>query len=413
LHQRGKQLQGSQQEQALAELDREIENVRAAWRWAVAQRRLPELKQSLRGLGLYYHSRGWFVEGEAAMRLAVASLSNQDNGVPDQATAVVLGGAMMLQGLYCGLLGRYEQSSCLLEKSLVLLRPTDATWETVMALSWLGLATISQGRYQAARAYVQQGLSLAQVSQDRWLVGIAFTCLGLCARWHDYAEAAQYFQAGLTIFRELGDWHRMAAPLLYLGEAIRMSGNLTDAKLHLDSSLSFARENRIRQLEAWTLWNLGEVAYALEEYSEAQHCFVEGLAVARQVGDNHVIVSCLARLGSVALRQGHDSEAQAYFHTALQRAVETQAWPHVAGLLVRRAEMLSRRDQAAQVRAVEWLALAVRHPAITQESRTCAERLLDLLRTALPPEAFAAAWERGLTHTMENISIRNIQCGSK
>ncbi len=413
LHQRGEQLQGPQQEQALAELDREIENVRVAWRWAVAQRQLPELRQSLRGLGLYYHSRGWFVEGEAAMRLAVASLDRQDGIAPNAPMAVVLGGVMMLQGLYCGLLGRYEQSSCLLEKSLVLLRPTDATWETVMAFSWLGLAMISQGRYQAARAYVQQGLSLAQVSQDRWLIGIAFTCLGLCARWHDYAEAAQYFQTGLTIFRELGDWHRMAAPLLYLGEAIRLSGNLADAKLHLDSSLSFARENRIRQLEAWTLWNLGEVAYALEEYSEAQHCFVEGLAVARQVGDNHVIVSCLAGLGSVALRLGHDSEAQAYFHTALQRAVETQAWPHVAGLLVRRAEMLSRRDQAAQVRAVEWLALAVRHPAITQESRTCAERLLDLLRTALPPEAFAAAWERGLTHTMENISIRNIQCVSK
>ncbi len=403
VHQRGEQLQGPQQEQALAELDREIENVRAAWRWAVARRRLPELRQSLRGLGLYYHSRGWFLEGEAAMGLVVTSLDRQDDIAPNTFMAVVLGGALMLQGLYCSLLGRYEQASHLLEKSLVLLRPTDAIWETVMALSWLGLATISQGQYQAAGTYARQGLSLAQASQDRWLVGTALACLGLCVRWQDYAEAARYFRESSEAFKEVGDRHRMAAPLVYLGEAIRLSGNPTESKLHLEDSLTFARENHIQQLEAWTLWNLGEVAYAAQEYEEAQREFRAGLTVARQVGDNQMIVSCQAGLGSVALMQGDDSAAQAYFHAAFQRAVETQAWPHVAGLLVRRAEMLSRRDQAAQERAVEWLALAVRHPAITQESRTHAERLLDLLRGALPPEAFAAAWERGLTHTIENI----------
>jgi tetratricopeptide (TPR) repeat protein len=253
-------------------------------------------------------------------------------------------------------------------------------------------------------------LSLAQASQDCWLVGIAFACLGLCARWQDYAEAAQYFQASVTIFRELGDWHRMAAPLLYLGETLRLSGNLAEARRHLDSSLSFAREKHIQQLEAWTLWNLGEVAHAAQEYAEAQRDFQAGLTVAQEMGDNQVVISCQAGLGSVALMQGDDATAQAYFHTAFQRAVETQAWPHIVGLLVRRAEMLSRRDQAAQARAVEWLTVAVRHPATTQESRAHAERLLDRLRTALQPEVFAAACERGLTRKPE-IIVEEFQPG--
>lgn len=90
-------------------------------------------------------------------------------------------------------------------------------------------------------------------------------------------------------------------------------------------------------------------------------------------------------------------------HTAFQRAVDAQAWPHIIGLLVRRAEMLSRRDQVAQRQAIEWLALALHHPATTQESRAQAERLLDRLRTSMASEVFAAARERGQAHTLEYV----------
>ncbi len=402
VQQRGEHLKGPQQQQALMEMDKEIDNVRAAWRWAIAERRLSELYQAMNSLGLYYHTHGWYPEGDAAMGQVVAVLG--EGVVPDSQTAIVLGGALVFQGLYGILLGRYEQASHLLQKSLSLLRPIGAHWEITFALAWLGLALMSEGEYEQAKACVQESLAAAQATDDQWMVGVALMCLGLCVHLRDYAEAAGYFRESLAILKGIGDRYRMAIPLLYLGQLTRLSGNLAEAKTHLEESLAFARENHIEQLEAWTLWNLGEVALASGVYLDARHNFQAGLALARQVEDNQVIVSCLTGLGSVALKQRKDSEAKEYFHAAFQRAVETRAWPHVIGLLVCRAEMLIGQDQAGQERAVEWLAQAAHHPATTQESRAQAERLLDQLQTSMVPEAFATAWERGVARPLETMA---------
>lgn len=402
VQQHEKQLQGLQQERALAEMDKEIENVRAAWRRAVVHRRLPELQQCLKGLALFYHTHGWLLEGESVMGLAAATFGGEDGVATDPLMTVVLGGALMGQGMFCVLLGQYEHASRLLQKSLSLLRSTDASWETVMAFAWLGLATMSQGDYQPAKAYLQESVKLAQASRDRWLIGTALASLGLCVRFQDYAEAAEYFQESVAMFKQAGDQHRMKISLLYLGEAVWPLGRLAEAKQYLDESLVFARQTHTSQMEAWSLANLGEVAYASGEYLEAQCCFREGLALAEQVGDNWVTVSCRAGLGSVALKQGDKAEAKEHFHIAFQRAVETQAWPHVVDLLVRRAEILAGQGEAQQERAVELVAQALHSPLVWQTARARAERLFAELRASLPPDTFTAAWQRGQARTLES-----------
>ena len=63
-------LKGPRQQDAMTQIEDDVENARAAWDWAVAGGRVKRLEQALDGLCLYYVWVGRHDEGEAACRAA-------------------------------------------------------------------------------------------------------------------------------------------------------------------------------------------------------------------------------------------------------------------------------------------------------------------------------------------------------
>ena len=80
LHQRKRDMKGSKQKEALKQIGEEIENVCLAWRWAVKHGRDVEVAKSVESLYFYYDTRGWFREGEEALRQAVEKM----DGTPEE-----------------------------------------------------------------------------------------------------------------------------------------------------------------------------------------------------------------------------------------------------------------------------------------------------------------------------------------
>ena len=66
LQQREDRLDQDGDPEALQAVQDEIENVRAAWEWAVSQKRKAALHAALPRLFAFYETRGWFQEGEEA-----------------------------------------------------------------------------------------------------------------------------------------------------------------------------------------------------------------------------------------------------------------------------------------------------------------------------------------------------------
>ena len=66
LQERSGDLQGNDPKQALADIDLEIENIRAAWNWALDQRNLEAIERSLEGLAKFYILCARYLEGENA-----------------------------------------------------------------------------------------------------------------------------------------------------------------------------------------------------------------------------------------------------------------------------------------------------------------------------------------------------------
>jgi len=401
----GQQLKSAQQVQALAEMGQEMGNVRAAWRWVVSGRRWAEIGRCLTGLIIFYRSHSWWLEGEAVLGQAVATLSEvgPDAIAGDPVKAIVLGTALVDQGVCCVQLSRLEQAEDLLKKSLPLLDPVAAgSVMLAMALGWLGTAEMAQGKHELGGEHLRQGLAVARESGGRWCIAMLRLLSGHYARMRDLAEAAEHYRASLSIFRDLGDRRLMATPHFYLGEMMRLSGDLAGAGPHLEESFAFAREVDAPQLAGWSLAALGSVACGLGDYSEAQHRFQESLALADEIGDVWTVIANHLGLGAVASALREDSAAQEHMLKALRMAAEARAWRHLVHGLIGWAGLLAGQGQAEQERAVGLLGQVLSHPQSWQEHKIQAGYLLDELQAILPPGVFDAALERGLADTLES-----------
>lgn len=400
----GEQLKSAEQAQALAEMDEEVGNARTTWRWAVAGCLWVEIEQCLTGLIMFYRAHGWWLEGEAAMGQAAAALSEAgpDATAEDPVKAAVLGRVLMDQGACHVELGRYERAEGLLRESLPLLDPAARRSILAMALGLLGTAETLQGKHEPGGEHLQQGLAAARENGDRWTIAMLHLLSGHHARASDLAEAAEQYRASLSIFRDLGDRRLMASAHFLLGEVVRISGDLARAGPHLEESLAFAHEVDAPQLACWSLAALGSVASSLGDYSKAQRCFQESFRLASEIGDIRTLIANHLGLGSVASALHEDLAAQEHVLKALRMAAEARAWPQLARSLNGWAGLLAGQGQAEQECAVECLAQVLSHPLSWQEHRVRAEHLLDELRTALPPDVFDEAMERGRAGTLES-----------
>jgi predicted ATPase len=393
LAQRAAALRGAGLQAALAEIDAEIENVRAAWRWMLAERRLSEIAQSVASLESFYDTRGWYGEGEEAFGQAVAALDRPDR-LPGGDTGRLLGQLLARQGGFRARQGRLPEAADLLERSLSLLRPLHAHKDLAYTCLRLGAVVAQQGEYAQAMHYHQESLTLARRSGDRWGVMHALNALGLdTAKLGNHGESRRRYQESLALARALGDQRMVARTLNYLGYMLCRAGHPAEAQPLLLESLALARDLGDQGLIPYIVGSLGQAAYARGDYAEAEQRSQASLAQAVDLGDRMLMTYNLLRLGETAGRQGNDGAAQDYFRRGLRTAMEIAALPLALAALIGLAEV---RAQAGDGRAATVLvAHSLRHPATEQPDRRRAERLLAALTTDLGTEAVATAQQQG------------------
>jgi hypothetical protein len=124
-------LLGGDQVRALQEVLEDMDNVRAAWRWAVERGDVEAIGGSVFTLWYVAQTRGWFHEMYQAYDLAIPELRRQLATAPDvdparDQTTVVLASTLFTQAEMCmRLVGLGEPAVSLCQESLALLRGVD------------------------------------------------------------------------------------------------------------------------------------------------------------------------------------------------------------------------------------------------------------------------------------------------
>ena len=398
LHTQENDWQTDRRQRALDLLSPEIENVRAAWRWAVAAledfqapdtaaQAVQWLDQALVSLFFLYESRGWFQDGAAAFGWAMAALEERARLKQESGPHRLAYGRLLVRyGRFVTFLGQYEKAQHMLEQALTLLQASDNKTEISLCHSYLAILASFQGDYETAVALAQTSLALIRELNHK--AGLAFAqnlCGTLAHRQGKYEMAREHYEASLVLRRELGDQHGTAVALNNLGNLANAQQDFVAARRYYEESQILFKAINHQPGRAATLGNAGVVAMQLGELAEARQLHEESLILKQELGNRRSIAISLINLGEVNSALGEADAARRSFHEALRLTMEIQALPLALDALVGVAALLVQDDQAEQ--ALRLLHLVQHHPASTRETQEkAAQQLTNLDEPAEPSE---------------------------
>ena len=349
-------LQGAKQREALQAIGMEIENVRAAWRWATAQKNMAMIEGAMTSLFHFYDMRSWFLEGEGVFRhtaemgqVAVASDSTDEN-------RLVWGKLLARQGWFTFYLGRQRKAGQLLTESLQVLRSLSQPTALPFSLNYLAAVEYNLGHYELAQQLCRESLSLTQQLGDRYGEAIGYNISGQIAyRLGKYEAAREFSQQSLTIEQQIGNRWSMGFSVANLGNVAYALGDFDEAKSLFQQGLTIAEEIGDPRGIARCLNRLAKSAMALNRYDEAQTLYQRSLAHNQGIGDQLGVTISLSGLGEVACYQEQWRKAKAYFDDALQRAMASHAIPRVIDILQQEASLMAELGDGSWMERVNRL----------------------------------------------------------
>jgi predicted ATPase/DNA-binding NarL/FixJ family response regulator len=371
----------------------ELENVRAAWQWAMAQGAQGAVQRAAYSLWAYYEQRGPLQEGVAALEGALACLGQgaaDAESRPARAPLLVQIGWLRIRQ---GELGRARVA---FEASLALfvqgdLAPPGFATDPVLGLGRLALwegqyrdawrlaedarrrgaeqqhdnnllvarylqivAARMQGRHRIARRLAHEILGLASQLRNEWVRAFCFDELGRIAQAREeFKQAQHYFQLCYDLRLARGD----------------------------DQGAAIARDQ------------LAGVMLRLGALVEARQIYTQSVEALKRLGNRDILISSLHGLGMAAAAQGDYEAARRAFGQAYEIAAELQYGAVLPALLASTGDLLMRLGRHEQ--AVELLTLLLRHAASAEDTFTLTQRLILDCEAALMPEVFAVAVQRG------------------
>jgi tetratricopeptide (TPR) repeat protein len=405
-------MRGPYQQAAFAEMDADIENVRAAWNWAVERGQVERLDQGIDGLVSFHMWRKRFPEVDALCHIAVQRLSEAETQPPaDAADRPVLSAAegpaqsrteVRVEGLRVlskilawqswleSIRGKTERIE-LLQNSLDLLeRPELADVDTRPERAFVLTSMARAGfypDYAQVRQVCQRSLALYETLDDRASTALALENWGYSAiNYGMYGEAKQALEKSLAIRKELGDRLGMATVLLFLSWPTLVLGQFERAERYARESLAIRQE-----LLGAPVAGLQAVGWAVAHrgrYDEARSLLEKSVAAFDAQGAHHWSVQSHAWLDLVEVHLGRYAQARERGQMCLAhfRKIGRRSWTVFVLAALGMAALGSGKPEEA------WQLL--------RESATIHEEIAELHSQiwALPISGYAA---RGLGHLFQ------------
>ncbi|MBV7339733.1 tetratricopeptide repeat protein [Chloroflexi bacterium TSY] len=445
LYEQEAKLKSVEQLNTLAEIATDIENIRLAWDRAVEQEQVEWIRQALESLGQFYDWYGRYREGLAGFEAAAIVLGTTN-------TPRVLARVLIWQARFNRMLGQTADAKQLLQRCLnqlasLELAEQDIWSEQAAALLGFGQLARDVGDFPEAKQLLDQSLVLFRSIDDRW--GIAKVLVAMCEvvrnsggldtvdqRRQQYEQVEQLAQQSVTICREIGNQPELAEALAELAGQLYFLGRFDEAYLRIEActehclsldlkaalvsayvwqgnillapghydraqaayqlTYELAHELGNSRRVAASLRGLGWVALVKERYPEAQHNLQQSVSILREVGDLHNLSIAVSYLGVAEYQLGEIDIAAQHLSEAFALALKLRAFIALWTALGTASLLLI--GQGAINRAIEIYSLVL-HFYFGDRVRCDLEDMIgkhiEAVAATLPPEAVAAAQERG------------------
>jgi tetratricopeptide (TPR) repeat protein len=273
------------------------------------------------------------------------------------------------------------------------------------ALHGAGVLARDQGDYAAARTLTEECLALYRELGDRPSIAVAFHNLALIAQDQgDYGTARTLYAESVALKRELGDKRGIAGSLNGLGlVAYRLGENETAHTLY-EESLTLFREVGDQWGVGNSLHGLACIAESQGDYGTARTLYAESAALFRALGNKRGVALAIAGLAWLSHYQDDFETARTLHEESLTLRREVGDKWGISHSLVSFAALFAAQGQPARAAQLWGAAEALReqiHIPLMPGFRDEYERMVAGARNQAGEAAFAAAWNKGRSLTLE------------
>jgi predicted ATPase/transcriptional regulator with XRE-family HTH domain len=374
-------LKSSSQQDAIRRLTGDIDNIRAAWVWAIDHHNFDQLGEAGRGFGWYFEITGLYREGIEHLEKLLHALKAGPRGQKRQR---LMGLALIHQALLYFRKGVFVRASQLYEESILILRPIGDQILLADALVFSGTILYMYGEYERSRASQEEGLVYARQSNQRWFEAWAIYNLGhLDSLIGRYAEGYEQMLVGLSIWRTLGDPQSIALGLNFLVPTLIKLGRFEEAKAFMRESITLCEESKNRWGMGTAYRHLGLAYLAAGQIKQAQTHILKGLEILGQFSQGWDIARSLTYLGDAAQMEGNFPEARKYYQDALQSSIDEQVIPIALDALLGLGELQAQTGEPEKAHLL--CTYILNHPSGEYDTKSRAERLRAALEPQLSP----------------------------
>jgi predicted ATPase/class 3 adenylate cyclase len=393
-------LMGPEVAVARDELRGELDNLRAAAGWTLAEDDEDVAQPVLEAFYTFLWMHSWFEGAETLEGLARTAGFDPDD--PGNASAVALAAAMYRVAI-AARLGHDPEAEKLAAACLPVLRARNLGRELAGCLCALGIMAVYRDIFPEAVAFLEEGTKLANAIGDGLTESGALMDLGFARLLLDDLEAArEAFEAAHVLSEKLGNPFLRAYATSKLGLLADAEERFGDAlRLHMEANELFASVGDAGGT-GYALSRASLSAFGLGDYSEALRLGRAAHEAFSEVNHLWGVITALCRIGFAALALGDGAEGRERLGEALERAHASQAISlellALSGIGACLAE-----DPSEQERAAVILTFALGSEQLPPSYAFAARPALDRLEAELPPEQLVAVREAAAAATLEGL----------
>jgi predicted ATPase/DNA-binding SARP family transcriptional activator len=366
------QLSSERQGQVLREIETELENVQAAWDWAVNQKQFECIEQSVDGMCMFYLRRARFAEGRNACQNAVEIIKGikmQEEGSSQprlnarlltwQAAlsmnlerfeeagqflqesreklddlqldpGQVIGErifSLIIQALLASLIYDPAASLKFYEQAVQLSRKAEMKRPGFFVFHWRFLmgGSVSKELYTA----IEKSLGDVEQGGDPFDLGCFLFVLGIAELYHEYRmeKAEPLLKECIRNFQLVDDPSTQVMVFMTLGYLLSVEGKFEENLALKWRELEIYQDIGDRRMIGIAYAEIGEILYHLGNYDEAEEHIRRGMALVQELSDYQYALRH-RYLGDVLLAQGKfEAAREAYlFSYNFFKSFDVKGW---------------------------------------------------------------------------------------
>lgn len=204
------------------------------------------------------------------------------------------------------------------------------------SINCLGAIHLDMGNYDSALPYFLKSLKLSRQSKQREREASTLGNLGLLYEGLNKIEhACDYFFSALQIPEINATGFYTASRCIALYYIDKEQWYLADD--YLETALQRSRQNNDVYFESELLVIKGKLNLGLKNNKAAQHCFMTGFEISKQLGNIKIETEHLYELGCLSFSEGSVDLALTYFNQVMLLAKNSE----IGGLLCKSYQQLS------------------------------------------------------------------------